>query len=273
MRRHAWASEAEHAAARPTGERPVHRPDRDPDAEPGGLARSVLGLQRAAGNAAVAAALARPSVQRAPDPKKDKPKEAPKPKAQPQWARDAEAKLKQLFKGDPLIGKVVIKDYAGANQELQTIDYGAWTQSPTEVYVRDPSIDPATKQRRTKAVAAQILTYVLKHEAVHVRRFAGATGPPATWQAMLEEELVAYSSDKAWLATDEGPKVITNQQVLDQLEEAADKLVIKITALLDEAKTFKPAEREAKLHEKMKAAALIPAGASVNPRDLYKQPP
>jgi hypothetical protein len=72
--------------------------------------------------------------------------------------------------------------------------------------------------------------------------------------------------------SDEGPKVITNQQVLDQLEEAADKFVIKITALLEEAKTFKPTEREAKLYERMKAANLIPAGASVDPRDLYKQP-
>jgi hypothetical protein len=273
VRRHAWASEADHAAARHAGERPVHHTERDPDAEPGGLARSVLGLQRVAGNAAVVAALAGTSVQRAPDPTKDKPKQAPKPKAQPQWARDAEAKLKQLFKDDPLIAKVVIKDYAGANQELQTVDYGAWTQSQTEIYVRDPSIDKATKQRRPKNIAAMVLTYVLKHEAVHVRQFAGAGGPPATWHKMLEYELAAYASDKAWLATDEGPKVITDQGTLDQFEEAADKYVIKIGALLEEAKTFKATEREAKLHEKMKAANLIPAGASLDPRDLYKQPP
>jgi hypothetical protein len=282
MRRHDWPLEADPAASA------RHGRDRRPPSGADAAARTpldmttatVLDLQQTAGNAAVAAAIG-PAVQRQPKPPEKKPaekkpeekkaeKKAPE-KPQPQWVKDAQARLAQLFPKDPTIGKVVIRDYAGANKELQTIDYGAWTESATEIYLRDPSTVPLTKQKRSKNVAAMVLTYVLKHEAVHVRQFTKDGKPPPTWQRMLEYEKEAYESDRAWLRTKEGESLVPEEAVRDDLDEAADRLVIKIDGLLSATKDLQGKAREDKLYEDMKGAGLIPSGAKREPEELYKQ--
>ena len=162
---------------------PVHRSAPDHD--------EVLGLQRSAGNAAVVAALKGapvagllPAVQRQP--------KAKQAKQTPQFVKDAQAELASLFPKDKLMGKVSIKDYGDLNKVLTTsTTFMAWTQSSTEIFVRDTSGlgDPDSNDR-----PKQLLRYILKHEAVHVGQFAKAKGPPATWEQMLRFEQEGYKS-------------------------------------------------------------------------------
>lgn len=78
---------------------------------------------------------------------------------------------------------------------MRTFDLQAWTNSPTEIYVGDPSshiggepIDEAAWWRA-----------VLYHEAVHVTQFASAGGPPDTYTRMMEYEVEAYGESLEWL--------------------------------------------------------------------------
>jgi hypothetical protein len=225
----------------------------------------MLGLQQTAGNAAVASALG-VAIQR--QPKK------PGPSKQPKWTQGAQARLVALFPKDPTIAKVVIKDYTGANKELQSIDYGAWTQSKSEIYLRDPSIDRKTGQARPAKLVPMILTYVLRHEAVHIGQFAKDGKPPATWQLMLEYEKDAYDRDKTWLRSSEGQQQVSDQDLNEELEVEADSIVITISNLLDATKKLSGVPREDELYKLLLASKkqLIPSGAKRDPRELYKQP-
>ena len=263
MRRHTTRDElARHPPPRlDRGRHPLRvDPSRDA-ASPRSTTDSILTLQGSAGNAAVAAVLGgQTQVQRQPK----------QPKKPPKWVTDAQARLVALFPKDPTIAKVVIKDYTGANKELQTIDYGAWTQSKSEIYLRDPSIDRGTGQPRPAKLVPMILTYVLRHEAVHVGQFATDGKPPGTWQLMLEYEKDAYKKDFDWLRSSDGQKQVSDQKLNEELEEKADGLVIRIGKLLDET-AGKP-DRENELYKGMIAGKLIPAGAKKDPGELYKQP-
>ena len=268
MRRHATRDElARHAPPRLDRARNPLRTDPSRDAEsPRSTTDSILRLQGSAGNAAVAAVLGdQAHVQRQPK----------QPKKQPQWVTNAEARLKALFPKDPTIAKVVIKDYTGANKELQTIDYGAWTQSGSEIYLRDPSIDRATGKARPAKLVPMILTYVLRHEAVHVGQFAKDGKPPGTWELMLKYERDAYKKDFDWLRSSDGQKEVSDQALNEKLEEEADSIVITINNLFDKIKDLSGKAREDKLYELLLASPkkLIPDGAKRDPQELYKQPP
>jgi hypothetical protein len=222
------------------------------------LAREILGLQRAAGNAAVAASLQR-------QPKGGK-------KKVPAWLRDAQAAVSRIFPKDKLMQHVVVKDYGDLNATLQGIDYGAWTQSVTEIYIRDPTrfVDPGVPA--TKLWPGMILNYTLRHEAVHVRQFAKAGAPPATWQQMLEFEREAYAADLVWLDTAEARQQVPDKELRAALTAGAKQTLSNVNAALAAAGKLRGAKREAALHKRMIADALIPPDAKLDPRELYRQP-
>ncbi len=225
----------------------------------------MLSLQRTAGNAAVSRAIRGPAgpaatpavLQRQPKTKK------------PKWITDAQAELAKLFPNDPLMKNVVIKDYAGLNKTLQTIHYGAWTQSKTEIYLRNPA--GTSKKAPPIAQQAMFVQYVLHHEAVHIGQFDKAGGPPQTWQQMLEFERDAYSADRVWLAG-AGAQLITDPDVLDLVDESSDKNLIKCQSLLDSTKGLSGKAREAALFKGMIGKDLIPAKSDPDPLKLYRQP-
>jgi hypothetical protein len=221
------------------------------------LARAMLGLQATAGNSAVAG-----TVQR-----------QPKPSAQPAWLQDAQAELGKLFPKDKLMQHVIVKDYGGLNTELQGIDYGAWTNSKTEIYLRDPSslIDPNVPAQQKWP--PMLVRYTLRHEAVHISQFATAGGPPKTWQAMLEHEQEAYKADVAWLGTAAAATEIPDKQLRALLLAGANKTLASVTKVLNDTKKLKGTKREAQIYKRMKAADLIPKAAKPDPQELYKQPP
>jgi hypothetical protein len=235
----------------------------------GPLRTLVFGLQAHAGNTAVATAVgaraattgrASPFVQRQPKPK-------PKAKAEdpPAWITAAQADLRQLFPDDKLMGHVVIKDYSKLNNTLQEEDYGAWTQSKTEIFLRDPA---------TKGLPGSVVKYELHHEAVHVRQFARDGGPPKTWQKMLEYEQEAYKSDTVWLAGSEAKKLIPEEDLLKQLQDGAAENLAKVNTLLDDTKKLSGKKREDELFKRMRSrdVDLIPEHAKADPTLLYKQP-
>lgn len=233
------------------------------------IAHAILTLQRTAGNAAVATALegraaldsSRAIVQRQP---KDK-----KPPPPPQWVKDAQAVFTKEF---PTLKGVVIKNFADLNKTLQQSHFAGWTQSKTEIYIKDPGKPSDPKQPAPpKAQQAMFVRYVLEHESEHVRQFTNPGGPPKTWEQMLLFEKAAYEKDRLWLKG-AGANIITDEGVFDTIEEAADKNVIDITALLDGAKSLTGAAREKALHQGMISKNLLPAGTDPDPAKLYKQP-
>ena len=222
------------------------------------IERSVLDLQATAGNAAVAR-----SVQRQP-----KGQQPP-----PAWLQDARAELGKLFPNDKLMQHVIVKDYGSLNAELQGIDFGAWTNSQTEIYVRDPStlIDP--KVPAQQKWPPMLVRYTLRHEAVHIGQFAAAGGPPTTWQAMLEYEQAAYQADVAWLGTAAAATEIPDKQLRALLLAGATKTLASVTSTLNATKKLTGKKREAELYKRMKRAEHIPNAAKPDPQELYKQPP
>jgi hypothetical protein len=222
------------------------------------LARAVLDLQATAGNSAVAE-----NVQRQPK----------TPPAKPAWLQDAQAELGKLFPNDKLMQHVVVKDYGALNAELQTIDYGAWTNSKTEIYVRDPSTLIDQNEPAQQKWPPMLMRYTLRHEAVHIGQFAAAGGPPKTWQAMLEFEQAAYKADVAWLGSTAATTDIPDKQLLALLVAGASKTLASVTAVLNDTKKLKGKKREAEIFKRMKKAELIPKGAKPDPQELYIQPP
>ena len=217
-------------------------------------------LQKTVGNAAVV------RLQRQPKPGKRK-------KRTPAWVTAAQAELGPMFPNDQLMANVVIKDYADLNATLQKIGFAAWTQSITEIYIRDLSGFADPKKPTTKLWPQMAYRYVLHHEAEHIRQFATGTGPPKTWQEMLTFEQVAYTNDLAWLAGPDGTKAVSDPVLNAQFAKEAKKNLDDVTALLDGTKHLTGTTREDALFKGMKKAKLIPARAKRDPTLLYQQPP
>lgn len=84
---------------------------------------------------------------------------------------------------------------------MRTFDVQAWTNAATDVYLADPGphvdgepFDEAAWWRT-----------ILYHEAVHVRQFANAGGPPDTYTRMMAYEIEAYENTHEWLDSTEHP--------------------------------------------------------------------
>lgn len=227
-----------------------HQGDGGPGALDAGV-RSVLRLQATAGNTAVAGAL---RVQR-------------QPKQPPAYVTNAQATLKQLFPKEKLLQGVVIKDYVALNPALQGASYGAWTQSATQIYVRDPALLADTPQKQAMA-----MQYALQHEANHVRQFAKAKGPPAKWETMMKYELDAYANDLRWLAGT-GKSIVTDAELHRELVDGATKNLKDLQDLMKGAAKLKGAKREAFFLDGLLDKDLIPPDSTANPLDLYKQSP
>jgi hypothetical protein len=250
---------------------PIQRPPADhprwqaPAARPS--AATLLSLQRTAGNAAVV------TLQRQPKPGKKPGKKPGQKKPPPAWVTAGQAELGQLFPNDKLMSNVVIKDYADLNKTLQGAPFAAWTQSMTEIYVRDLSGFADPKKPATKLWPQMAMRYVLHHEAEHIRQFAGGTGPPRTWQEMLQYEQTAYTNDLAWLASPAGQQAVSDPVLNGQFLKEARKNLADVTGLLDGTKNLTGKKREDALFKGMKKARLIPARTKRDPTLLYRQPP
>lgn len=247
----------------------------------GGLARraedrptgatAVLDLQRTAGNRAVLAA-----VDRRPDRPlalQRQPKPGPAP---PKWVVDAQQELGTMFPNDPLMAKVVVKDYAKLNATLQGAPFSAWTQSRTEIYIKDLSGLADPTQPKTAKWPALVARYVLHHEAEHIRQFAKAgSGPPTTWLAMLTFEDAAYTSDLAWLASAAGKKLIPDATLRQQLLTSARSSRGEVRAAMKKGAATRgsAAAKDKARFDEMKKLNLIPANADPDPTKLYQQPP
>jgi hypothetical protein len=257
MRHHAWSPELDRPPSHPPP-RPASAPARDRD--------EVLALQETAGNQAVTAAI-HGTVPAPPIPSLQR---QPKKKKVARHVREAQAELARLFPKDKLLGNVNLKDYGDLNKVLTSTDiYGAWTNSPTEIYIKDTSgmADPKVKDR-----PKMYLRYILKHEAVHIGQFATAKGPPTTWERMLEFEKEAYKHDLTWLAGSEGKTLIPNAPTRKEMQDLAQAALTSIDNVFTAAKGITGPTREDTLYAEMLKADLIPKSASKNPQDLYQQP-
>jgi hypothetical protein len=230
-------------------------------------AAALLDLQRTAGNQAVVArVLGRPAliVQR-----RRKGKQPP-----PKWVTDAARELQAMFPNDPLISKVVIKDYAKLNRKLRGASFDAWTNSRTEIYLRDLAKYADKRQPKTVNWPLYMMRYVLRHEAQHIREFDKTGGPPRTWEAMLLHEQVTYTDDKAWLGTAGAATLIPDPDLRTMLEQSAEHALAAIHAALQAGIDTRgnAAAKEAARLKSMKQTTMIPAGAGLDPTKLYVQP-
>lgn len=264
--------------------RPIRRRG---DVDP--VTRSVLNLQRLAGNRAVAAAMgdartnsggvrARVAQLLMAQRQKGggstaKAKAVKKPPIPPQWLQDAQAIVNDMAKTDKLMGHVVLKKYSDVNKTLQKAGFGAWTNSATEIFVRDPFSPGAN--RKDKSVLAQaemIIRFELQHEANHVHQFAQAGGPPTTWQKMLEYEQEAYTNDLTFLQGP-GKSIITDVDLHASITSQITNNLAEVNGLLNGiAKLPKKTNLERHLWAEMKKLKLIPGGSKLDPTALYKQP-
>lgn len=238
------------------------------------VATQLLSLQASAGNRAVAAALrSRPS----PDPgrpvvaQREKPQKAPKPP--PPWLKDAQGILAEMAKSDPHLGNVTLRNFVDLNAALKSSEYAAWTQSGTEIYLKNPY--PKGTSRRdadTRALIEQYVRFVLRHEGEHVSQFARDGGPPKTWQRMLEYEKEAYAKDVKWL-DGPGKSFLTNADVMNDVKKQVTKNLKDVTDLLDGIAKLPPkTDVEKHLCKEMIRLKLIPSNSGINPQDLYVQP-
>ena len=234
-------------------------------------AAAVLALQRTAGNQAVVArldggAVAAWSLQRQPKPGT----------SQPTWVTEARQELALMFPNDPHMAKVVIKDYATLNATLQGASFDAWTQSRSEIYLRDLSRFADPSNPKTKRWPLFMMRYVLRHEAEHIRQFAGTGGgAPTTWKAMLGFEKEAYTKDIAWLAGAGGKKAVPDATLRAALTASARTARGQVRAALKKGAKQRgdAAAKEKARFDEMKRLKLIPAGADPDPTKLYVQPP
>ncbi len=228
--------------------RPIRR-DAHGSSSVGPVAKRILALQATAGNAAVASV-----VQRAPK------------KKQPAWVGAAQATLGKMFPKDPLLGKVVIKNYGDLNATLQKMGFAAWTNSRTEIFIKDPALFATNP-----ALAAAVLQYILQHEANHVRQFAKAKGPPKDWETMAAYEIEAYTNDIAWLAG-AGASVVTDPTQNKELLDEAKKNLKDVQDTINGAGTLTGKARNKYFFTEMKNKNLIPANSPAKPGALYKNP-
>ena len=249
----------------------VHRPGAVPaHAGPRATPRSerldVLDLQRAAGNAAVVRSLGAGgpppvAIQRQPKP------------APPQHVIDAQAEMAAMFGQDPLLGKVVIKDYGTLNADLQKASFGAWTQSVTEIYIKDFSAAADPKKPKTAKWPVYMVRYALHHEAEHVRQFASSTGPPSTWLQMLEFERTAYTQDVTWLAGADAKLLIPDATLRGILRQGAKQNLQDVKSIIASSAKKRPKQQEAARRQAMIAKKLLPATAPADPAALYQGNP
>ncbi len=266
MRRHEWLHERDQQASPAAARKPpAETVDRAPGVDPlGPTARSVLQLQNTAGNAAVASVLGGRAqgprvLQRQPKPPKKPPTKPPKKKKPPKWLTDAKAELSRQFPNSPDMANVNFKDYADLNPVLAKYSYLAWTNSGTDIYIRK--------------LDAQMLAYVIQHEARHIVQFNGAKGkPPATWQEMAGYELSAYSDDVKWLASPQAKKLIPSASVRTKLTTSASGAVTGINAVLNKQTTLTGQARQDEIRADMIAADMIPKNSPQDPAGMYKQP-
>lgn len=230
--------------------RPIRRDDHGSSAV-GPVAKGILTLQATAGNAAVASI-----IQRAPK----------KKKKQPTWVSGAQSTLGKMFPRDPLLSKVVIKNYDDLNATLQTMGFAAWTNSRTEIFIKDPA-----QFATNPALAASVLQYILQHEANHVRQFAKAKGPPKDWETMATYEIEAYTNDIAWL-TGAGASVVTDPTQHKELLDEARKNLKDVQDTINGAGILTGKARNKYFFAEMKNRNLIPANSPADPRALYKNP-
>lgn len=253
MGRRGWVGELEPRLAERGGasRRARHVPPLDAE---------VLSLQARAGNHAVVAALQR-----------DTPKQAPKPP--PQWLQDAESILADMAKTDKLLGSTKLRNYSELNATLRKFEYGAWTESAQEIFVKDPFPKGSNrKDKATQRLVAMYVRYELTHEAVHVHQFDRDGGPPTTWRRMLEYEKEAYESDVKWLSGP-GKQVVTDPDAMQSITSQVNKNLKDVTGLLDGIAKLPPkTDVEKHLHKEMIRLKLIPSKSGLNPQDLYKQP-
>lgn len=256
---------------------------RDPEAASGPdvppVTASLLSLQRSAGNQAVSAALGPMGattprwmvVQREKPPARQKPPKAQK--APPPWLKDAQGILTEMAKSDPHLGNVTLRNFVDLNAALKSSQYAAWTQSGTEIYLKNPYPKGASRSDAAmRTLIEQYVRFVLRHEGEHVGQFARDGGPPKTWQRMLEYEQEAYAKDVKWL-DGPGKAILTDAGVLKDVKKQVTKNLKDVTDLLDGIAKLPPrSDVEKHLHGKMIALKLIPAKAGLNPQDLYVQP-
>jgi hypothetical protein len=178
-----------------------------------------------------------------------------------------------MAKLDPHLGNVTIKNFVDLNAALKSSGFAGWTQSGTEIYLKNPYPKGASRgDPDTRDIVEQYVRFVLRHEGEHVGQFARDGGPPKTWQRMLEYEQEAYTKDLKWL-DGPGKSVVTNTDVLKDVKKQVTKNLKDVTGLLDGiAKLPAKSNVEQHLHKEMIRLKLIPSKSGLNPQDLYVQP-
>lgn len=238
---------------------------------------SLFSLQRSAGNRAVSAALRsrdagarRPIVAQRDKPTKKRKPQAPKP---PAWLKDAQGILAEMAKSEPHLGNVTLRNFVDLNAALKSSEYAAWTQSGTEIYLKNPYPKGTSRgDADTRNMIEQYVRYVLRHEGEHVSQFARDGGPPKSWRQMLEYEQDAYAKDVKWL-DGPGTSILTDADVLKDVKKQVTKNLKDVTDLLDGIARLPPkSDVERHLHKEMVRLKLIPYKAGLNPQDLYVQP-
>jgi hypothetical protein len=127
----------------------------------------------------------------------------------PQTVQDFETVLKKtLFPNDNLIQKVTIRDLATISPQSLAdpkLDFGAWTKSESEIFVRD--LGP---KGYPPAVLQTVIAVNAKHEATHVHQFHTNKGRPKSYEQMIQFEIDAYDDIVNWVNTTKGQQVATD---------------------------------------------------------------
>lgn len=278
MGRRRWADDLEPRLAGrgglPHAQREAEQPRANGHVQP--ATASLLSLQRSAGNQAIATALRMGAAgqRRLVVAQREEPgKKTPTPKPPPAWLKDAQGILAEMAKTDTHLGNVTLKNFVDLNAALKTSEYAAWTQSGTEIYLKNPYPKGASRgDAATRTLIEQYVRFVLRHEGEHVSQFARDGGAPKTWQRMLEYEKEAYAKDIKWL-DGPGKSVMTNADVVKDVRKQVTKNLKDVTDLLDGVAKLPPkTDVEQHLHKEMIRLKLIPSKAGINPQDLYVQP-
>jgi hypothetical protein len=149
------------------------------------------------------------------------------------------------------------------NADFDAVEYLAWTNSGTRVYVNIPRFidifnNAATGTGFAKTRATAI--FVLRHEDHHVTQFQGnGNATPPDFATMIAFEQQAYSGDAAWLQTAAVQNLLVGtigapQQDVNDLVTIATQTAAAFQGLIND-----PAlTTEAKRQDAMKAADMIP---------------
>jgi hypothetical protein len=113
--------------------------------------------------------------------------------------------------------------------DFRSVDFLAWTNSSSRVYVNIPGFIAVFNNATTGALAETRATaiFVMRHEANHVSQFKGnGDKPPANFGAMMTFEEQAYGGDETWLKQPQVQNFLkntigTSQTVIDRLVAVA----------------------------------------------------